>query len=425
MPSATQGRRPRSPLAVIFLTVFIDLLGFGIVLPLLPVYSEAYGASELQLGLLFSSFSGMQFLFAPMWGRLSDRIGRRPVLIGGLLGTSASYAMFAMSDSMTALFVSRLLAGFFGANVSTALAYIADVTTPENRAKGMGLVGAAFGLGFTFGPLIGGELTRFSPHYPGWFAAGLSLCAALYGWRQLVEPERSRTGSRVFGFSQVRGAFAQPRIGVLFLLSFLSIMAFSSFEAMFARFGLAVFPAQFGLSGAIENATRAEVLAAAPITGRYLCIVGIVSAIIQGGVIRPLVPRFGEPTLAFVGQTILGMALLVLGLSTSWLMVVVGCLMLPLGFGLNNPSLTGLISRASPAEEQGAYLGLNQSFASLARMTGPPIAGALFAGLGPHAPFLAGAGVLGIAAVLAFVYRSKYGATFARGRTPDVTPAAD
>ena len=135
----------RSPLLFIFLTVFIDLLGFGIVLPLLPVYSKAYGADEISLGLLFSCFSGMQFLFAPMWGRLSDRIGRRPVLIGGLLGTAASYVLFAYAHSMPMLFASRLLAGFFGANISTAQAYIADVTTPENRAKGMGLIGAAFG----------------------------------------------------------------------------------------------------------------------------------------------------------------------------------------------------------------------------------------------------------------------------------------
>lgn len=418
MAAATPTKSARSPLAVIFLTVFIDLLGFGIVLPLLPVYSQAYGASEFELGLLFSCFSGMQFLFAPMWGRLSDRVGRRPVLIGGLLGTSASYVLFAFSNSMPLLFVSRLLAGFFGANVSTALAYIADVTTPENRAKGMGLIGAAFGLGFTFGPLIGGELTRFSPHYPGYFAAGLSLVAAIFGYVKLVEPPKSRAGSRVFGMSQVRHAASDARIGVLFVLSFLSIMAFSNFEAMFARFGLAVFPEQFGVPISVAEATREQLMAAAPITGRYLCLVGILSAIIQGGLIRPLVPRFGEPTLAVVGQFVLGVALLVLGLANSWTMVIVGCLLMPLGFGLNNPSLNGLISRATPPDEQGAYLGLNQSVASLARMSGPPLAGLVFHAIGPHAPFLVGAGVLLVAALLANGYRSRFGASFARRSAP-------
>src|SRR5262245_46297099 len=152
----------RSPLVFIFLTVFIDLLGFGIVIPLLPVYSMAHTASKLEIGLLFASFSAMQFVFAPLWGRLSDRIGRRPVLIGGLMGPLAACLVFALSNSMAMLFASRMLAGFFGANISTAQAYIADTTSEKDRTKGMGLVGAAFGLGFTIGPLFGGELTRIS-----------------------------------------------------------------------------------------------------------------------------------------------------------------------------------------------------------------------------------------------------------------------
>src|SRR5690349_3175844 len=167
----------RSPLLFIFLTVFIDLLGFGIVIPLLPIYSENYHASEATLGLLFTSFSGMQFLFAPMWGRLSDRMGRRPVLIGGLIGTAFSYVLFANAHDLTMLFVSRLLAGFFGGNISAAQAYIADVTPPEKRAQGMGLIGAAFGLGFTFGPPLGGILSTYSMALPGYLAAGLSLAA--------------------------------------------------------------------------------------------------------------------------------------------------------------------------------------------------------------------------------------------------------
>lgn len=415
------GGAGRSPLLFIFLTVFIDLLGFGIVIPLLPVYSKAYGASETTLGLMFAAFSGMQFIFAPMWGRLSDKIGRRPILVGGLLGTALAYVLFANAHSLVLLFASRALAGFFGANISTAQAYIADVTTPENRAKGMGLIGAAFGLGFTLGPLIGGELTHVSIDAPGWFAAGLSFTAAVFGYFQLPEPKRhSDAGSRVFGLEQLRHAWRIPRIGVLFLLSYFFIFAFSSFEAMFTRFGLAKFPSIFGDFGAIENATMDQIIAAAPVAGRYLAGIGIISAIIQGGLIRRLVPRFGETLLAVAGPLILGLGFAIVGFASTWTMVIIGCVVMPIGFGLNNPALSSLISRATPEREQGAYLGLNQSVSSFGRMTGPVFAGYAFHRFGPTAPFLAGAALLFVSCVVANGYRTRFGASFPRGIAPSV-----
>lgn len=412
----------RSPLLFIFLTVFIDLLGFGIVIPLLPVYSQIHHASDFELGLLFASFSGMQFFFAPMWGRISDRYGRRPVLVGGLIGTSAAYFLFAQAHSLPALFAARLLAGFFGANVSTAQAYIADVTTPENRAKGMGLIGAAFGLGFTFGPLIGGELTALSPAAPGYFAASLSLCAAIFGFAMLKEPDRARrTSSRIFGMHELAHAARDGRIGILLVLSFLFIFSFSTFESMFTLFGLREFPAVFGVPAALERATVEETLRAAPIVGRYLALIGVLSAIVQGGLIRRLVPRFGETALAVAGPLFLSLSFAIVGLAPTWGIVIAGCALMPLGFGLNNPALNGLISRAAPVEEQGGYLGLNQSILSLARMTGPLCAGALFDAVSPRSPFLFGAGVLLAAGLLALYYRAKYGASFPRAR--DVTAA--
>ncbi len=415
-----QGSSPanKGALLFLFLTVFIDLLGFGIVIPLLPVYSQAYGASEWQLGLLFASFSGMQFLFAPMWGRLSDRIGRRPVLIGGLIGTALSYAMFGLAHSLPMLFVSRLLAGFFGANIATAQAWIADVTSAENRAKGMGLIGAAFGLGFTLGPLIGGELTRVSLEAPGFFACGLSLCAALLGFLRLKETVRKgAVKSPMFSASQVRQAAREPRLGTLYVLYFLAIFAFSAFEAMFTRFGLARFPGVFGVPTAIEDATLDQILASAPIAGRYMAAIGVMSAVIQGGLIRRLVPRFGETKLAVAGPLILGLGLLGIGaggLAASWTLVMCACLAMPMGFGLNNPALNGLISRAAPAAEQGSFLGLNQSLASLARVTGPLVAGSVFYRLGPSSPFFLAAGVLLAAGMTALWYHRRYGASFAR-----------
>ncbi len=405
--------RVKSPLLFIFLTVFIDLLGFGIVIPLLPTYSLKFQSSELELGLLFSCFSGMQFVFAPMWGRLSDRIGRRPVLIGGLIGTSASYVLFAHASSMQMLYASRLLAGFFGANVSAAQAYIADVTKPEQRAKGMGLVGAAFGLGFTLGPLFSAELTRIGERAPGYAAAALSLAAAIFGALTLAEPARHASdAARAFGMGEVREALRTPRIGTLLLLNYLAIFAFSCFESMFIRFGLALFPSVFHFDQAVARASVDEILRASRYANYYLCFIGVISAVIQGGFIRRLVPRFGETRLVSVGPLVLGLGLLLIGLAPSWPVVIAGCILMPFGFGLNNPSLAGLTSRAAPPHRQGAYLGMSQSAASLARVTGPPIAGVLFARIGPHSPFVAAACVLFVAALIAVGYRARFQPTF-------------
>lgn len=429
-PMANAAKRDaggRSPLLFIFLTVFIDLLGFGIVIPLLPIYSTAYEASETELGVLFACFSGMQFLFAPMWGRLSDRIGRKPVLVGGLIGTALAYLAFGYSDEVArflfgaeaaprqvlyVLFASRMLAGFFGANISTANAYIADVTTPENRTKGLGLIGAAFGLGFTLGPALGGELARYSIHAPGLAAAGLSLAAALFGWLKLPEPVR-RGGSRAYGGEQLRHALADTRIGGVLLLSFLFVTAFAGFESMFILFGLANFPSYFGMETAIEQATMAQKMAAAPYAGRYLFVVGIISAIIQGGLIRRIAPRFGETRLVVAGPALLGLGLAIVGLAPSFAWVIVGCVVMPFGFGLSNPSVSSLLSRAAPVEEQGAFLGLQQSVASLARMVGPMLAGLVFSLQGSRAPFVVSALVLVLGALVGLWYHRTHAASFA------------
>lgn len=423
MTQATANTSPRSkgrsPLLFIFLTVFIDLLGFGIVIPLMPTYSKWFGASGFTLALMQSSFSAMQFFFAPMWGRLSDRIGRRPVLIGGLIGTSLSYVVFANASSLTMLFASRLLAGFCAANLSAAQAYIADVTEEKDRAKGMGMIGAAFGLGFTFGPLLGVMTSRSHdgaqslPSLPGYLAAGLSLAAALFGYLKLPEPAVRRTGMRLFQLGELKKALANGRTGILIVLNFLNLFAFSCFEAMFILFGLARFPAKFGLDVAIENASLSQVIEAGRYAGKYMFAIGILSALVQGGFIRRLVPKYGEARLIVVGPFILAIALATVGFATNWWVVIGGCFLMPFGFGLSNPSVPGLLSRAAPADRQGSYLGMCQSAGSLARATAPACAGIVFDQVGPNAPFLMAAAVLVGTTLLANGYRSRFGASFA------------
>src|SRR4249920_957571 len=204
----------RSPLLIIFFTVFIDLVGFGIVLPLLPFYAENFGATALLVGLLSTSFSLMQFLFAPIWGRLSDRTGRRPIILFGLLGSAVSYLIFGLAGSLTVLFLSRIFAGIAGANISTAQAYIADSTPPEGRAKGMGLIGAAYGLGFIFGPAIGGILSQFGYGVPAFFASGLALCNCVAAYFLLPESLNPRsptfTSRRGLNFAGIHRGLRHP-----------------------------------------------------------------------------------------------------------------------------------------------------------------------------------------------------------------------
>jgi len=237
----------RGPLLVVFLAVFIDLLGFGIVLPLLPIYAKyiTTDSSGMVLGLLMASYSAMQFLFAPLWGRLSDRIGRRPVLMLGLAGSVVFYALFGVASqlsSLTWMFVSRIGAGIAGATIPTAQAYIADTTTKENRARGMALIGAAFGLGFTFGPLLAatalissGEAQAHLSPWPGFTASILSAGALLLAFFKLPEslkPDSLPAERRLLNLSGLRTALSIPTVGTLLLISFVSILAFSGFESV-------------------------------------------------------------------------------------------------------------------------------------------------------------------------------------------------
>lgn len=379
----------KSPLAVIFTTVFIDLIGFGIVLPLMPFYAETFGATGIHVGLLLTSYSLMQFLFAPVWGKISDRVGRRPIILLGLLGSSASYFVFATAHSLAMLYISRLLAGVAGANISTAQAYIADSTTPENRVKGMGLIGAAFGLGFIFGPAIGGALSRFGYSTPGLFAAGLSFLNFLVACFVLPESLKKGAGKshaevtrERFRWHNYAQTLAHPYVALLLAIFFTSVMSFASMEATFALF--------------VERQFHYT----ATDTGYLFAYVGVVATIIQGGLIGKLVKRFGEPRLIMAGSLLMSFGLVLLAYVLNAIELIAALSVLACGSAISTPSVQGLISRLSDPDKQGGVLGVAQSFASLARILGPVLGGVIFDRWGFQAAFVAAGSCMLVAFIL-------------------------
>ena len=399
-------------LFVVFLTVFIDLLGFGIVLPLLPIYATTFATDSAgwTIALLMSSYSIMQFIFAPFWGRLSDRVGRRPILIVGLLGSVIFYGLFALATIQTSLlllFVSRIGAGIAGATISTAHAYIADVTTLENRTKGMALIGAAFGLGFTFGPLFGalallGPPGELSP-LPGYAASGLSALALLSAIFVLPESLTEKKVPQLRSWMLYRSsasALAIPSIGLLLLTSFVCVVAFGSFESVLSL----LLKTEDGFALDLR-----EVLFC-------FAYIGFMLALIQGGIVRQLSKRMSEIALAGSGVFIMILGLLLLSLSQiqgSFAILLIALAVCVAGFAFITPSLNALISRRSDPAQQGVVLGLAQSISSLARIVGPLVGIPLFFG-NVLWPMFAGIGMLAIGFLLLRIAAQR-GGDFSNG----------
>ncbi len=385
-----------SPLVIIFLTVFIDLLGFGIIIPLLPFYAETFGASAFVIGMLSTSFSLMQFVFAPIWGRLSDRYGRRPIIILGLLGSAVSYVAFGLATSLTMLFAARILSGIAGANIPTAQAFIADSTPPEQRARGMGLVGAAFGLGFIFGPAIGGFLSHWGYAAPAFFAAALSFAnfvAALVLLPESLPPERRGQSHRRGRMDVFRHALTRPGLGLVLGVFFLVTAAFASFESMFALFA----EIRFGFG---------------PTTIGYLfACVGIVLALVQGVLVGKVVPRLGEHRIVPLAILVMGSALAAQALAQNVPGLVLGMVLLAVGMGFHSPSMLAVISRLADATDQGSTLGLSQSLASLGRIVGPLWGGFVFDQFGPAMPFYTASALMIVAALLSVIVFRELGPT--------------
>ena len=383
---------------MVFLTMFLDLVGFGIIIPIQPFFAENFGASPTLITLLGGSFSLMQFIFVPSWGRLSDRIGRRPVMLISIAITGTGYALFAMAETIEMLFIARMMAGFGAANIATSQAIMADISTPENRAKAMGVLGAAFGLGFVFGPAIGGILGQISPQTPIWVAAALSgvnFISAIF-----LLPETLKKGQRAkreLNMIKVFGRVARkPNVMPLLVTTLVITGGFSLMEqvlGLFIEHTWVTSTAGIGRDVAFKEA--------AALTGIVLVVVGIVMSLVQGRYIGALVKRFGEKRLLLAGA-VGNMAVLALIPMTTWMgfgsLLAVAVLM-GIFSGIWNPSLTSIMSQSVEEDEQGSTLGLNHSMGSLGRVIGPAIAGILYE-IGRPVPFLVGAAVISITILL-------------------------
>jgi len=384
----------KKALTIIFVTVFIDLLGFGILIPILPTFASGQiGISDFGIGVIVAIYSLMQFIFNPIIGKISDRVGRRPVILVTLLITSLSYIVFSFSTTFLILFTSRFLAGIGGSNIGSAQAYIADITDKNERARGMGLIGAAFGLGFVFGPVMGGILAEYGYEYVGFISAGFSFLAFIFAFMFLPESvkEKKLMKDITYSFDRLddfKRILRIPNVGIFIFLFFVIIFSVANIYGTFALLG----QKYYGFTDK-QN-------------GYLFGIIGIASTIIQGGLIRKISVMWSEKTIIFFGLVFLmfGLGLLPYGFNFTGVAIV--SVILAIGTGVLQPTLISLVSKYSPEDQQGAILGFNQSIASLARVLGPLWGGFAFQTLGYEAPFVTG-GIFAFITIFATMFLLK------------------
>jgi multidrug resistance protein len=397
---AQPGRR--TALAVLFATVFIDLLGFGIVIPFLPLYAERLQVNAFGVGLILSIYSLMQLLCAPLLGGLSDHYGRRPIIMLGLLGSSISYVIYGFTASFALLLISRAVHGACAGTVSAAQAYVADTTTESERAHGMGMIGAAFGLGFVLGPAIGGVLGHSNLRLPVFFAALLTLANLIFAAVALPEshlPDRATNltwAAAAAPLLNLPRQLTRHRLSRLFVIAFLGTSAMAAFEATFALMVPVIYG--YGPRG----------------IGELLAFAGLLQAFTQGYLLRKIVARQGELRLVRIGMLAFAAGMAPMASMSNRGLLWTLLALLSLGYGLASPSIASLISRGTEHHLQGEVLGVNQSALSLARICGPLMAGFIYQTLTPAAVYASGAVITIIA--LAFTHGVEPAASSSGGK---------
>jgi DHA1 family tetracycline resistance protein-like MFS transporter len=377
------------PLFIIFLTIFVNLIGFGIIVPLLPFYAETFGASPVVIGLLFAVFSVCQLVAAPALGDLSDRYGRRPVLIFSLAGTVVSFVMLALAHSVTMLFLARIVDGLSGGNISTARAYVADVTEPADRTRAYGLIGAAFGLGFILGPALSGVLVQFSYTAPIWAAAIITLAATAVAWLWLPETVHRAHAGTGMPFRYLPELFRRAGLRRLLAIDFIYWFAFAVFQTTFALFAARRFRFNASEIGYIFSAF------------------GALGAVVQGACIRPVARRLGDKRTFLLGLLCAVIGLIATTLARSVFALSVALVPLALGIGFGHPTVASLISRAARGDEQGRVQGAASALESLGRTIGPIWGNGLLQHAGDATPYLSAAGFLVMTLLMTVGYRVR------------------
>ena len=371
-----------SPLGIVFTTVVIDLIGFGLVLPILPLWAEQIGASPVQIGIVTASYAVAQLLFAPVWGRLSDKHGRRPVILISLAGSAVASLIIGLAGTLVVLLLARVLQGIAGASYAAAQAYVADITEPKDRARGMGLIGAAFGLGFVLGPAIGALFSAIDQRLPFFVASGLAATNLLIAWRRLPESRKLGHPSEapVPRLAIVRRALASRDLAPLVWLTFVATFAFVGMETTFALFGERRFsydPVQMGL---------------------LFTFIGVMAVFSQGYLVGRVVERWGERRVMIGGLVGTAGGLLLVAVAHELWVLLPGLALLAVASGLVFSTTTALISLAAGDREQGMVLGLSASVGSAARIAGPLVATALFQHAGIAVPLVVGAALFAVCA---------------------------
>jgi DHA1 family tetracycline resistance protein-like MFS transporter len=376
-------RQPLPPgFATIWSTVALDLVGFGIILPILAIYGERLGASPTTLGFVVSSFSVAQFIFSPLLGRLSDRIGRRPVILLSLLGTAVGSILTGAATSVWMLFLGRIVDGASGASVSVAQGAVTDVAPPSERPRLLGLLGAAFGVGFVLGPALGGLAALWGPRVPFFVAAGIAFANAIVAWKRLPETHRPGAVTPAPPAAPADSAERRRDLTRLALVAFIATAAFSAFEATFSLLG----ERRFDLT---ESSVFVVFIG-----------IGLMLVAVQGGMVRPFNARFGPVGTLRLALTINAIGLLLLAAATTWLLLVPSLVLLVLGQGLATPTLAALVANRAEEGRRGGALGFQQSAGALARIVGPALGGLLFEHVGVAAPYVVGAAMVGVALLL-------------------------